>query len=339
MNDPVLACRALQKRFERTTAVDRFDLEVHAGETLVLLGPSGCGKTTVLRLIAGLLRPDAGEIRLGGRIAAGDGRCLAPEERKVGMVFQDWALFPQMDVRRNVAFGAPGPERVNELLVMLGIADLGDRMPHELSGGQQQRVAIARALAPSPDVLLLDEPFSNLDATLRARVRREVRDVLSHSGVTTIFVTHDQEEALSIADRLAVMARGRILQVGTSWEVYERPASLDVAWMVGRANLLPVEVRDELARGPLGPMSAKGVPDGPAVAVVRPEQLAVSTNGAARAEIVSAEFFGHDQLLTLRLDPSTSVEVLSAGSTPHLEPGRRVGLEVTGSPRYFPQPI
>ncbi|MBA2275642.1 MAG: ABC transporter ATP-binding protein, partial [Chloroflexi bacterium] len=220
MSDGVQAAVRLsgvEKHFGRVTALDHFDLELRSGSMLALLGPSGCGKTTALRLIAGFERPDAGTIEVGGRRVASADASVPPERRRVGLVFQDFALFPHLSVRDNVAYGIRrDPDRdvrVNELLELVGLRADERRMPHELSGGMQQRVAIARALAPRPDVMLLDEPFSNLDQALRTQLRAEVREILRDARQSAIFVTHDQGEALTIADQVAVMSRGRIEQV------------------------------------------------------------------------------------------------------------------------------
>ncbi|MEZ5341122.1 MAG: ABC transporter ATP-binding protein [Acidimicrobiales bacterium] len=208
-------------------------LSASKGEVLVLLGPSGCGKTTLLRLIAGLDRPDGGRIAIGGSTVAGDGAWVPPEKRQVGMVFQDWALFPHLTVGQNVAFGLKGQadsnDRVAEMLGLVGLAPLADRLPSTLSGGQQQRVALARSLAPSPRVLLLDEPFSNLDAGLRTQLRGELRSLLRSLGITAVFVTHDREEALELGDRPAVFRDGAIAQVGDPVTVYAAPVSPWVA--------------------------------------------------------------------------------------------------------------
>ena len=215
-----LRCDGLSKAFGDAAAVDDASFHVTAGTVLALLGPSGCGKTTTLRLIAGLDRPDAGTIVLGGSEVQGPDVSVPPERRRVGLVFQDYALFPHLDVRANVGFGLSRRNgraaRVAETLELVGLSALASRMPHELSGGQQQRVALARALAPNPRVVLLDEPFSNLDAALRNDLRNDVRRVLRESGTTAVFVTHDQEEALSLADQVAVMIDGRVLQVGAA---------------------------------------------------------------------------------------------------------------------------
>ncbi|MGQ0608423.1 MAG: ABC transporter ATP-binding protein [Chloroflexota bacterium] len=270
---------ALTKRFGDVTAVDRVDLDVRRGEFLAVLGPSGCGKTTLLRLVAGFERSDGGGIEIGGRVVAGPRRHVAPEERRIGMVFQESALFPHLDVAGNIGFGLArrdrGP-RIAELVALVGLAGLQRRMPHELSGGQQQRVALARALAPDPALILLDEPFSSLDATLRSQLRGDVREILRTAGATTLFVTHDQGEALEISDRVAVMRAGRIEQVSTPDELYLRPVNRFVAGFVGEANLLPGDVRHGEVQTLVGRFRAgsSSLADGArAEVLLRPEQL------------------------------------------------------------------
>jgi iron(III) transport system ATP-binding protein len=304
-----------------------------------LLGPSGCGKTTALRLIAGLERPDAGTVEVAGRTVAGPQTWVPPERRRVGMVFQDWALFPHLDVRGNVAFGLDGETqgRVGELLELARLIGLGDRMPHELSGGQQQRVALARALAPSPDVLLLDEPFSNLDAQLRAEVRSEVRRVLRSTGTTAVFVTHDQEEALSIGDRVAVMIAGRIRRSGTPYEVYADPADAVVARLLGQTNLLPAQITRGVAMTALGEIHVPDAPDGGAEVLVPPESLRATSDPAGQARIIDVEFYGHDQLLRCALGEEAQLDVRLMGSHPELEVGTAVRLEVIGAARVLRQ--
>jgi iron(III) transport system ATP-binding protein len=270
---------ALTRHFGEVVAVDEVDLNVESGEFVGVLGPSGCGKTTLLRLIAGFERPDAGGIEIDGTVVAGPRRNVPPEQRRIGMVFQESALFPHLDVADNIGFGVPRrgrAERVAELVALVGLAGLQRRMPHELSGGQQQRVAVARALAPDPALILLDEPFSSLDATLRAQLRGEVRDILRAAGATAVFVTHDQGEALEISDRVAVMRAGRIEQVSTPDELYLRPVNRFVAGFVGEANLLPGEVRHGEVQTLAGRFrSGNGaLADGSrAEVLLRPEQL------------------------------------------------------------------
>jgi len=281
---PELAMRTLglSKHFGDVVAVDDVDLDVRRGEFLGVLGPSGCGKTTLLRLVAGFERPDAGGVEIAGQVVAGPRKNVAPERRRIGMVFQESALFPHLDVAGNIGFGLPrrGREgrdaRVAELVALVGLAGLQHRMPHELSGGQQQRVALARALAPDPALILLDEPFSNLDATLRAQLRGEVREILRAAGATTLFVTHDQAEALEISDRVAVMRAGRIEQLSSPTELYLRPVNRFVAGFVGEANLLPGEVRHGEVQTLVGRFRAVGdtLADGSrAEVLLRPEQL------------------------------------------------------------------
>lgn len=245
--------RNVTKRFGTVTALDGMSLSVADGEIVGLLGPSGCGKTTALRVIAGFESPDAGEIVVGDRLAAGDGRWVPPERRHVGMVFQDYALFPHLTAADNVAFGlrerGGGRHRVQEVLDLVGLGGYAHRYPHELSGGQQQRLALARALAPRPASLLLDEPFSNLDATLRCQMRHEVRSILKHEGVTAIFVTHDQKDAFAICDRIAVMRDGRIEQIGAPRELYSLPKTEFVARFVGLSNVLPGRMTDQAMNG------------------------------------------------------------------------------------------
>ena len=238
------------RSFGPSPAVDGVSLAVPGGAFFALLGPSGCGKTTLLRLIAGLERPDAGEIRLGGRVVAGGGRFVPPEARGLGMVFQSYALWPHMTVAGNIAFGlrlrglgrVEERRRIDEALGMVGLADLGGRRPHELSGGQRQRVALARSLATRPGLILLDEPLANLDAHLRETMLAEFRRIHAASGTTFVFVTHDQDEAMALATRVAVMDRGRIAQADTPQELCFRPATPMVARFVGKGRTVPVEV-------------------------------------------------------------------------------------------------
>ncbi|MDX1614128.1 MAG: ABC transporter ATP-binding protein [Candidatus Promineifilaceae bacterium] len=249
-------CEKLTKRYGDHAVVCDLSLAVLPGEILALLGPSGCGKTTTLRLIAGFERPDEGRIVIDDRVVSEPGRHMPPEARRVGMVFQDYAIFPHLNVAQNIAFGL-GREsdigaQIESMLALVGLGEVGQQMPHELSGGQQQRVALARALAPQPTVLLLDEPFSNLDSSLRVQVRAEVRDLLKESGATAIFVTHDQEEALFIGDRVALMNEGRLEQIGTPEEVFQRPTTRFVADFMGQTDMLPGITTRAGVQTPLG---------------------------------------------------------------------------------------
>jgi iron(III) transport system ATP-binding protein len=260
--ETILELDGLTKRFGTECAVEEFSLSVREGELLTLLGPSGCGKTTTLRLIAGLERPDDGSIRVDGeRVAAGNDRSFVPPERRdVGVVFQSFALFPHLTAAENVGFGLDDLDadereaRVEELLELVGLSDHADSEPDELSGGQKQRVALARSLAPEPEILLLDEPFSNLDVDLRVEMREEVRRILKEAGVTGISVTHDQEEAMSISDRVAVMNRGSIEQIGRPEVVFQHPESRFVAGFLGHASFLSGYVSGDLVETPLGPV-------------------------------------------------------------------------------------
>ena len=300
--------RGLGKRFGAVDAVSDLDLDAPAGDITALLGPSGCGKTTTLRMIAGFERPDAGAVSIGGRVVAapGAGAWVPPEHRRVGMVFQQLALFPHLDVAGNIAYGLHGLDRrdrrarVGELLAMVGLAGYEGRYPDELSGGQAQRVALARALAPRPQVVLLDEPFSSLDVSLRAGLRTEVRRILKSEGVTAVLVTHDQDEALSLGDRVAVMLDGRLAQAGPPEVVYRQPSTPAVAEFLGDANLVAGEVREGVLTTELGRAEVEGGP-GPVWALVRPEDLDLDVDPAGDARVLEVEYYGHDQLVTVAL--------------------------------------
>ena len=340
-----LRVAGLRKAFGETVVLDGVDLTVRDGITAVL-GPSGCGKTTLLRLVAGFLEPDAGTIAIGERTVAGSGARVPARSRRVGYVPQEGALFPHLDVTANVGFGLPRGERagprVREVLDLVELpVTVAGRYPHELSGGQQQRVALARALAPSPALVLLDEPFSSLDAGLREDTGRAVARALRASGATALLVTHDQGEALSLADQVAVMAEGRFLQVSTPAEIYLRPASPRVAGFMGHATLLEGTATGRSATCALGEVSLldnpAGNPTGPVLLALRPEQVSVSpgaVDGVA-ADVVDVSYFGHDATLRARVRGSEVVVIarVPAGGVPAA--GSAVCLRVAGEVLAF----
>jgi iron(III) transport system ATP-binding protein len=322
------------------------DLEVPSGTVAAVLGPSGCGKTTLLRAVAGFVRPDGGTVRIGDAVVSGPGRHIAPERRGVALVPQEGALFPHLSVGENVAFGLPRGERrrsprVAEVLALVGLAGFEDRRPGELSGGQQQRVALARALAPDPSLVLLDEPFSALDAALRESVRSQVREALERSRATALVVTHDQDEALSVADTVAVLDAGRIQMHDTPQAVYRAPVALGVARFVGQVVELPAAARDGHAATALGTLTVDAGAQGDGVVVLRPEQLRLLPADAVDGtpgEVVGGEYFGHDALVRVRVPAgagSVDVQVRTLGEIPD-RGAVRVG--VTGPAHFFPTP-
>jgi iron(III) transport system ATP-binding protein len=339
---PAIELRGVSKSYGRDVAAVRdVSLCLSCGALLALLGPSGCGKTTTLRLIAGLEAPDAGEVAISGRRVAGHSAWVPPEERGVGMVFQDYALFPHLTVAENIAFplnrlpARQRAARVAELLPLAGLQGLESRYPHQLSGGQQQRVALARALAPRPAVVLLDEPFSNLDAALRKATREEVRRILCESGATAIVVTHDQEEAFSIADTVAVMRGGVVEQTAPPHEVYLRPASRQVATFVGEANFVPGQARGDLVECTLGAVPLATPASGRVDVMLRPEMLALRPEPRGCGRIEHITFFGHDQLVAVRMCDGA---LLQARTFPRLDltPGTQVEVTVSGPVVAFP---
>jgi len=321
----------VRKRFAEVDALRSADLSVRSGSIVALLGPSGCGKTTLLRTIAGLERPDEGTVRIGDRLVSGDGAHVAPERRRVGMVFQDWALFPHLSVAKNVGYGLgreDREDRVRQALEMVGLAGLESRMPTTLSGGQQQRVALARALAPEPAVVLLDEPFSNLDTTLRIQVRAEVHRLLADLGMTTVFVTHDQEEAFVLGDEVAVMTDGEVVQQAEPSELYTRPGSRWVATFVGDANLVPGTASNGAAETPIGRVALREKPAGPVDVLLRPEELHVKAGTTGRVRLV--EFYGHDTVYEVDVDDH--LVRVRVGSAPVFDRGDTVDISFVGPP-------
>jgi iron(III) transport system ATP-binding protein len=329
MECSMIRLEGVVKRFGATTAVADASLCVDRGEVVALLGPSGCGKTTLLRLIAGFERPDAGRVSVAGRPVATADTWVTPEARRVGMVFQDYALFPHLTVAGNVGFGLPRrarSARVPELLSIVGLSGLERRYPHELSGGQQQRVALARALAPAPELVLLDEPWSNVDPYLRETLRAEVAEIIRPLGVTVLLVTHDREEAFSLADRIALMRDGTIVQEGTAEELYFAPASRWAAEFVGAANVLAGRVVGERVETPLGAFPANGAPRDEAQVLLRPELLELEPAVDGPAEVVAREFRGHDVFYRVRLN---GIELVSQRpSTEVVDLGSRVSIRV-----------
>lgn len=302
----------LTKRFapDAPPVVDAVRFEVAPDELFALLGPSGCGKTTTLRMIGGFERPDAGRITLAGRSLWDAGAGVPPEARKIGFVFQDLALFPHLTVARNVGFGlhrTPKAERraeVEKVLALVGLTALAERLPGALSGGEQQRVALARAMAPRPRLILLDEPFSSLDAQRRTALQADVRHLLKQAGMAAVLVTHNQEEALSMADRIGVMHQGRILQTGQPEAIYDVPQTRFVAEFLGRTNIVPGQAAGQVADTPLGRIPIHEAAQGPVTLSLRPEHLALEPPTAAdppRAEVLTRAFKGHDTTYRIRL--------------------------------------
>ncbi len=346
-----LTVSGLSKSFGGPPVLDALDLEVAPGSLTAVLGPSGCGKTTLLRVIAGFERADSGTIRLGDRVVRDDRVHVAPEDRGIGFVAQEGALFPHLDVAANVGFGLPRAERrsarVQDLLALVGLEGLGRRYPHELSGGQQQRVALARALAPAPSLVLLDEPFDALDAGLRAQVRAEVRTVLRESGATALLVTHDQEEALSLADVVAVMRDGRIAQAADPQGLYRDPIDAQLASFLGDAVILDGRMLDGHVDTALGRIAIRSIvhssetgTSGPTNAgdrvtvMLRPEQvLCVEPRAdAPRGKVLATEFFGHDATARIALEDPSCPEI-TARAAGHRLPlaGDEVSLVIEGT--------
>jgi iron(III) transport system ATP-binding protein len=332
-----LELRGVSKSFASVRAVASVDLTVPHDSVTAVLGPSGCGKTTLLRLVAGFVVPEAGTIRFGEVVVAGDGRAMPPQQRKVGYVPQEGALFPHLDVAANIAFGLPRARRrsarVGEVLDLVELpAAFASRYPHQLSGGQQQRVALARALAPEPSVVLLDEPFSSLDASLRASTGRAVLRALRAAHATAVLVTHDQDEALSLADQVAVMREGRVVQAAAPREIYRSPVDAEVARFVGGAAVLPATVRAGVASTPLGELVVAGeVRDGAVHVLVRPEQVLLGADTAtAKARVDDVAYYGHDAAVTLTVLPGGPVVVARAGGLEVPQVGATVTVSVAG---------
>jgi iron(III) transport system ATP-binding protein len=326
----MICAHGVSKRFGAVRAVVDAELCVERGEFVALLGPSGCGKTTLLRLVAGFERPDGGEVRIADVPVAGAGAWVPPERRRVGMVFQDYALFPHLTVAENVGFGVARRSRgrrLSELLGLVGLEGFERRYPSELSGGQQQRVALARALAPEPEVVLLDEPWSNIDPLLRGAMRDELAAILRPLGVTVVLVTHDREEAFSLADRIALMRDGTVVQSGSPEDLYLRPADRWAAAFVGAGNFLPGRLDGDLVETRVGRFPVADRNGATEVDVlVRPELLVLRPDPAGEAEVVGREFRGHDVFYRLRLGDGTTL-VSQRPSTEVVPLGSRVAVE------------
>jgi iron(III) transport system ATP-binding protein len=334
--------RGLTKAFDATPVLTGVDLDVAPGSLTAVLGPSGCGKTTLLRIVAGFEHAGAGTVELGDRTVIGPGGSLPARARRVGYVPQEGALFPHLSVAANVLFGLPRAERrrgerLDALFALVGLdPEVGERSPDQLSGGQQQRAALARALAPSPAVVLLDEPFSSLDAGLREDTGRAVAAALRTTGATAVLVTHDQGEALSLADQVAVMRDGRLVQAGAPAVVYRSPVDAGVACFVGGAVLLPAVVRDGRARCALGPLEVAGpAADGPGQVLVRPEQVRLGPGGV-RARVTGLSWYGHDASVRLELIEGGTAVLARVSGLAVPGAGEEVGLSVDGPVPVFP---
>ena len=335
MTTTFLRVAKLRKTFDPScgAVVDDLSFTLADNEIMALVGPSGCGKTTLLRLLAGFERPDGGTIELGGTVISDESTFVKSHVRKMGFVFQDYALFPHLDVLHNVTFGlselpaAKRRDRALFVLSLLGLESYASRRPDELSGGQQQRVALARAVAPGPKLLLLDEPFSGLDAGLRVELRTEVRSLLKREGIAGVLVTHDQEEALGVGDRVGVMSAGRLLQLGAPEEVYRRPRTPFVAGFLGGSNLIEAQADGLAAECPLGRIGLRAEHRGKVVLAVRPESLVVEPHENAAGEVVHREFQGRVVCYRVRYQEATLTAVSEDAS---ITIGQRVQLRVRG---------
>lgn len=348
---PILCVENLSKRFSATDipAVNEISFQLQQGEILGLLGPSGCGKTTLLRLIAGFETPSSGHIMLKNQAVSAPERCLPPEQRNTGMVFQDYALFPHLTIADNIAFGLRHKtkglsrqeiqRRVQEILNLVGLSGYEKRYPHELSGGQQQRIALARALAPRPALILLDEPLSNLDVQVRHHLRHEIRQIIKASGISAIFVTHDQEEALAISDRIAVMRQGHMEQLGTPEEIYTQPASRFVAEFVTHANFLPAKWSGEAWQTEIGEFKIAAIAphseETQGELMVREEELELIPHEQAPVIVRERQFLGREYRYCLQTDSGKYLHA-RMGVNQLVPVGSRVQVKIqTRSPQIF----
>lgn len=359
----ILHLNHISCQFDRAErpAVDQVDLELHEGDILGLLGPSGCGKTTLLRLVAGFETPKTGTISILDQPVAGQGRWMPPERRDIGMVFQDYALFPHLTVEKNILFGLERShrksgstakaqrDRAQEVLTLVGLRGFEQRYPHELSGGQQQRVALARALAPCPSLILLDEPLSNLDMQVRLRLRQDIRDILKATRTSAIFVTHDQEEALAIADRVAVMQQGQIEQIGSPEEIYHQPASRFVAQFVTQANFLRTQRRGDVWETEIGQFSVQPIhctckadweicqtEANSGELMIRQEDLQLEGHPTGQLVVRDRQFLGRDYCYCLQTESGLVLQARPSAPV-RLVPGDRVNITVANQAlRFFP---
>lgn len=341
MSDKLLL-HNVQKSFGNQVVLENISLEVQDGSLLTILGASGGGKTTLLRLIAGFDHVDSGTISMNGRTVSSESLTVPPEKRNVGFVPQDSALFPHLSVGKNIGYGLPHlstrarEERVNEMLSLIGMTEFGDHAPDKLSGGQRQRVAIARALAPNPDVILLDEPFAALDAQLRSRLRDDVRAILDKASATAILVTHDQEEALSIADKVAILRDGRVAQHGSPRSIYAQPVDVSLATFLGDAVVIPGHVAGGKISTELGDLiPISNFPEGiQGQVAIRPENLYLQPDPKGSAVVTARQFFGHDALVEV----SSAAGVVKARTSGPISPeiGMQVTVWVRGSVNFYP---
>ncbi|MBA4502444.1 ABC transporter ATP-binding protein [Marinobacterium marinum] len=335
----LLSIEGLKCAYQSQTVLEDVALSMEQGEIACLLGPSGCGKTTVLRAIAGFITPRAGRVCLGEQVISSPDQVVPPEKRGMGMVFQDYALFPHLSIADNIAFGLSGlgraekRRRVQDVLDLVELPDLSARYPHELSGGQQQRVALARALAPDPRLLLMDEPFSNLDTDLRRQLSQEVRDILKRRGIAAIMVTHDQQEAFTISDKIGILSAGKVQQWDTPENLYYRPATPEVAAFVGKGELFKGRINQDLAveteLGVLEFAEPLGVGCGQDVQLfLRPGDLYLGQEGGIVGQVISSEFQGSQVLYRVRLHSGREIEVLEQGMHRYAE-GEQLQVHVT----------
>jgi iron(III) transport system ATP-binding protein len=334
MNLVALQCSNLTKKFDGLSAVQNLNLDVFSGEVLAILGPSGCGKTTFLRLLAGFDEPDEGRISIYDEVVSGDGKFVPPEKRSVGFVFQEHALFPHLNVIENVSFGlqkslSSNRVRARELLELVGLNDFERRFPHELSGGERQRVALARALAPQPMLILFDEPFSNLDADRRSQIRRDVRNVIKEINTTAIFVTHDQEEAFAIGDRLVIMQQGKIEQVAYPEEVFMNPASRFVAEFLGKTDFLPGIITATDINTEVGSIQqSTGLPEGEQVEIaIRADDLSIYADLNGNGVVLERIFKGAYQVYRIVLTSGNELNVMCP-HTQMLKEGEKVQVTI-----------